>query len=212
MNQPTDDSTATSSAGFHDRTPRRNAARSAGFTSEKARVSMNERYRTLLGHFRHEVGHYYWERLVRERERHAPFRALFGDETEDYGEALKRHYDAGPPAGWDQTHISAYATMHPWEDWAETFAHYLHMVDTLETAQHYGFTSQLPARTRVQDITNFDLLMEEWTELTIALNALNHSMGLPDAYPFAISPRVREKLEFIGGLIHEERSRGASRG
>jgi hypothetical protein len=38
------------------------------------------------------------------------------------------------PANWQKSFISKYATSHPWEDWAETWAHYLHIMDMLETA------------------------------------------------------------------------------
>jgi hypothetical protein len=172
---------------------------------EKMRVSMKERYRTLIGHFRHEIGHYYWDRLVRDGAHLARFRELFGDERADYGEALRRHYASQPSEDYADSFITPYAAAHPWEDFAETFAHYLHLEDTLETGHHFGFTGQLPARESVVDIGDFDLLLAEWTELTIALNALNRSMGLPDAYPFAISPKVREKLEFVHELVRSAR-------
>jgi hypothetical protein len=168
---------------------------------EKTRISMKERYRTLIGHFRHEIGHYYWDRLVRGTESLVRFREIFGDETTDYAGALKRHYASPPPESYADDYITPYAAAHPWEDFAETFAHYLHMEDTLETAHHFGFTGRLPARESVVDITNFELLLAEWTELTVALNALNRSMGLPDAYPFAISPKVQEKLQFVHALV-----------
>ena len=164
---------------------------------EKMRIAMNEQYRTLLGHFRHEVGHYYWQRLIRDSIHLEPFRALFGDERANYAQALRRHYENGAPAGFAESYISAYASAHPWEDWAETFAHYLHVIDTLETAHHFGFTSDVPRQVSVVYITDFDLLMREWLEITVALNALNRSMGLPDAYPFAISATVRDKLAFV---------------
>lgn len=174
---------------------------------EQARVKLNERYRTLLGHFRHEVGHYYWERLIRDGggDRLPACRRLFGDETADYGQALQAHYAKSPEPGWEESYISHYAAAHPWEDWAETFAHYLHLVDTLETAHHFGFTSELPKRQSVSKTSDFDMLMSEWLEVTIALNALNRSMGLPDAYPFAITPRVREKLAFVHAVVRESR-------
>ena len=101
---------------------------------EAVRVKLREDYRTLLGHLRHESGHYYWEQLIAGPDQLESFRALFGDERADYQEAIQRHYDEGPPAAWAQTYVSAYATMHPWEDWAETFAHYLHLRDLLQTA------------------------------------------------------------------------------
>jgi hypothetical protein len=166
---------------------------------ERIREQLKERYRTLLGHFRHEVGHYYWEVLIRDTPALGPYRELFGDEREDYAKALERHYSKGQPPGYDQNFITPYAASHPWEDWAETFAHYLHMRDTLETAQHFGFAS-LPAG-RMSMVSDSDALLTEWTELTIALNALNRSMGLPDAYPFAISPKVWEKITFVAQTI-----------
>ena len=174
-------------------------------TREKARIAMNERYRTLLGHFRHESGHYFWERLIRDREQFGEFRALFGDETRDYAESLKAHYASDSTSTPNDAFISAYASSHPWEDWAETFAHYLHMIDTLDTAQDFGFTGRLSPRASLPGVKNFDLLMEEWTELTVALNALNRSMGVPDAYPFAISPTVKQKLAFVHELVREQR-------
>jgi len=172
-------------------------------TREQARIAMKERYRTLLGHFRHEVGHYYWERLVDDTKRHEEFRAVFGDERRDYGEALKEHYSRQATAAWDPNFISFYAKSHPWEDWAETFAHYLHMVDTLETAQHFGLAHRLPPRQSLPGVSDLDLLLLEWGELTIALNSLNRSMGMPDPYPFAITDTVRNKLELVHRLIRE---------
>jgi len=105
---------------------------------EKTRVELGERYRTLLGHFRHESGHHYWSRLIEPSRRLERFRRMFGDERLDYDTAVKRHYDQGPPPDWQSRFVSAYASVHPWEDWAETWAHYLHMVDTLETARSHG--------------------------------------------------------------------------
>ena len=168
---------------------------------ECIRLAMNERYRTMLGHFRHEVGHYYWDRLVRDGEQLDAFRACFGDERADYDEALKAHYGDAPPGADTGQHISAYAGAHPWEDWAESFAHYLHILDTLETAHHFGFTTRLPADAAPTEHDDFDALMDEWMELTVALNALNRSMGLEDAYPFVISPTVRGKLELVHQLV-----------
>ncbi len=106
---------------------------------ERMRAEMHEPYRTLLGHFRHEIGHYYFDRLVTNTSWEEPFREMFGDERVDYAQALQAHYDNGPPADWDQSYVSAYATTHPWEDWAETWAHYLHIVDTVDTAAACGF-------------------------------------------------------------------------
>jgi len=183
---------------------------------EEMREKMKERYRTLLGHFRHESGHYYWERLVSKTTSLNEFRQLFGDERADYQQALGNYYQSGPAANWQVDWISAYASSHPWEDWAETWAHYLHMVDTLETAQDFGFsihgqdisalTSDAQATQGYMTRVPFDALLEDWGRLSVALNALNRSMGLADAYPFVISDNVLAKLYFIHKVITETTS------
>jgi hypothetical protein len=175
---------------------------------EQTRSQMGEAYRTLLGHFRHEVGHFYFNRLIAGTRWLEPFRRLFGNEGADYGEALKRHYDQGVPADWQASYISAYATMHPWEDWAETWAHYLHMVDTLDTAVSCGLVLKpespqeptLTDQTPVED-ASFRSLMNRWFPLTYVLNSLNRSLGVPDGYPFTLSPTVVAKLEFVHRVI-----------
>jgi len=174
---------------------------------EEMREKMNERYRTLIGHFRHESGHYYWDRLVaKNAQRLERFRDLFGDERHNYTEALNQYYAQGPRVDWVTDCISAYASSHPWEDWAETWAHYLHMVDTMDTAVDYGF-NQAPNPLGEHDGNNiyrtesFQGLLKEWEHLSLGLNSLNRSMGLPDAYPFSITPPVAEKLEFIHSVI-----------
>jgi hypothetical protein len=172
---------------------------------ERMREQMNELYRTLLGHFRHEVGHYYWERLVATTDELEPFRALFGDERQDYAASLERHYAQGPRPGWARDHISAYAAAHPWEDWAETWAHYLHMVDTLETAHDQGLKLnghevQAPGDEAGREFRAF---LADWGQLTTTMNALNRSMGLPDAYPFFLSDKAIAKLAFVHRIIGE---------
>ena len=177
---------------------------------ERRRQKLNEPYRTLIGHFRHEVGHYYWDLLVQESKWSEPCRAMFGDEREDYEEALKKHYENGAPADWPSNFVSSYATMHPWEDWAETWAHYLHIVDTLETAAACGF-ALMPARPNEPALTlidegqpgasGFDLMIDRWIALTYALNSLNRSLGHADAYPFVLTPPVIEKLRFVHDVI-----------
>jgi hypothetical protein len=181
---------------------------------ERMRVRMGETYRTLLGHFRHEIGHYYWQRLIAGGPRLGRFRERFGDERADYAAAQQRHYDAGPPADWQDQFVSAYASMHPWEDWAETWAHYLHMVDTLETARSFGVAlrprsaSDVPSQPAVAvrrlDLHSFDHLVTGWLPLTIALNSLNRSMGLPDPYPFVLAGPAVEKLRFVHDVIADE--------
>jgi hypothetical protein len=177
---------------------------------ERRRLQLHEPYRTPLGHFRHEIGHYYWDRLIRDdAARLATFRELFGDERVDYAEALQAHYAAGPKVTWEQGYISAYATSHPWEDWAESWAHYLHMIDGLETAADCGL-SLAPARTDEPALrgapvdpsqASFERLQEDWAALTYAMNNLNRSMGLHDAYPFVLSTPALAKLACVHDVI-----------
>jgi hypothetical protein len=171
---------------------------------EEMRVKMGERYRTLLGHFRHEVGHYYFMSLVQGSGRIDEFRDLFGDEREDYAAALKHHYANPPPEDWVERYISTYAAAHPFEDWAETWAHYLHMRDTLETGQHFGFSPE-PARMSRLDLADFHALLGDFMELTVALNALNRSMGLPDPYPFQITSLPAKKLGFVHEVVTQRK-------
>lgn len=178
---------------------------------ERRRANMGETYRTLLGHVRHEVGHFYWDRLVRDGGRLEPFRALFGDERADYAQALQRHYAEGARPDWRDHHVSAYASAHPWEDFAETFAHYLHIVDTLETARAFGIEvhpriregEELSAEVdfdphRTRDATR---LIDAWLPICFAVNAMNRSMGQPDLYPFVLSPEAMSKVGFVAGLM-----------
>jgi hypothetical protein len=165
---------------------------------EQVRLAMHEPYRTLLGHLRHEIGHYYWRRLVANTERLPAFTALFGDASVDYAAALKTYHEKGPTADWSERFVSAYASSHPWEDWAETWAHYLHIYDTLETAQDLVQKSS----GRSQAPVDFDEMMRDWSSLSIGLNCLNRSLGLRDAYPFVLAKPVIDKLGLIHDLIH----------
>jgi hypothetical protein len=183
---------------------------------EKTREQMGEPYRTLLGHFRHESGHYYFDRLIVDTKWIAPYRELFGDERQDYGECLQRHYKEGPPPDWDSRFISSYASSHPWEDWAETWAHYLHMVDTLDTAYACGMTLQpkkagepeLKIEERPARSTAFDDVIKEWFALSYVLNSLNRSVGMPDPYPFTLSTPVINKLRFVHEVVLDRQRRG----
>jgi len=174
---------------------------------EQLRVEMDEPYRTLLGHFRHEIGHYFYYRLVDpDAERVGRFTALFGDPDADYQAALDRHYDTGPPEGWEQFFVSSYAAMHPAEDWAETFAHYLHIRDTLDTAAAFGFApAGATFERRALGPSGFDTLIELWLPLAWALNMVNRSMGKKDLYPFVLPPPVLDKMRFIHTVIGESR-------
>jgi len=193
-----------------------NIAEADDIEREMARKSMDEVYRTVLGHFRHEIGHYYWDRLIDNSAYLDEYRALFGDERKDYGEALNEHYKNGAPKDWGKNYISAYATMHSWEDWAETWAHYLHILDTVETAYAYGMSvhpamasnaALLHADIDIDpyETNNFRQVLTLWFPLTFALNSLNRSMGLHDLYPFVIPPKVVDKLLFIHKVCYAER-------
>jgi hypothetical protein len=181
---------------------------------EQRRQQLGEPYRTMLGHLRHELGHYFQPLLVTGDEEWERCRARFGDEREDYGAALERHYDQGTPPDWEKRYVSAYATMHPWEDWAETFAHYLHIRDTLQTAAEYGVTVSGPrAVTSDRSLQaapqpeagarSFEEILENWLPLTYALNAVNRSMGNDDLYPFTLAAPVIEKLNFVHDQVRQ---------
>jgi hypothetical protein len=185
---------------------------------EKIRHDLHEPYRTLLGHFRHEVGHYYWDRLVWRSNWLEPFRTLFGDERADYAAALKANYESGPPADWADRFISSYASTHPWEDWAETWAHYLHVVDSLGTALGFGLDAD-DLEAEVEPFTRADLhapddpdaerflyLLNSWLEMTTVLNELARSMGQPDFYPFVMSRPVVAKLQFVHLVVRDARA------
>jgi hypothetical protein len=180
---------------------------------EQERLRHNEPYRTLLGHFRHEIGHYFWDRLIAGTAAQDAFRARFGDERVDYAAALQRHYSVGPPPDWAQSFISAYATSHPWEDWAESWAHFMHITDALETAAAIGLSltprrPDEPAFAARGDsaqavVTSFDRMIEQWLPLSYVVNNLNRGLGLPDSYPFVLSPIVIEKLRFVHDTVIE---------
>jgi hypothetical protein len=187
-----------------------NVAEASDPFREKTRAQLGEAYRTVLGHFRHEIGHYYWDRLIKDSAWLAKSRELFGDETADYAEALERHYKDGSPADWAQRYVSQYASMHPWEDWAETWAHYLHIVDTLDTAKAYGLRVKVDqgagegvtvVDTEGVRSDDFDQMVKDWIPLTLALNSLNRSMGLHDLYPFVLRDVPLQKLRFVHQVI-----------
>jgi hypothetical protein len=170
---------------------------------ERRRHQMGELYRTLLGHFRHEIGHYYWDRLIANTPHLEEFRRI-GDEQQNYDQALQDYYARGAPADWSEHFISPYASAHPWEDFAETWAHYFHMIDTLETARVAGLavSPKLPQSPgAVFDFhplsTSMDRLVEAWLALAFAVNSINRSMGLRDLYPFVLGPLAVAKLTFV---------------
>jgi hypothetical protein len=183
---------------------------------EAERKKMGEPYRTLLGHFRHESGHYYWSRLVENTGWRQQFRDIFGDDQRDYQGALQWYYQSGAPSDWQQHYISVYASSHPWEDWAETWAHYLHMMDTLETAWSFGLSVKarnIPLQRQVSatldtdpyEIDNFTEIITQWLPFTYAMNSINRSMGINDLYPFVMSELVIKKLDFIHRLCRSQK-------
>ena len=181
---------------------------------ERRRLEMGEPYRTLLGHFRHESGHYFWDRLVATDPAHLEVcRFLFGDDRMDYAQALQKHYNEGAPANWQNDYVSTYATTHPWEDFAETWAHYLHIVDTLEMAAEFGMEvrpkvdrdGELTARIRFNpyEARDVEALVNAWLPFTFAMNSVNRAMGLRDLYPFILSTAVIAKLGFVHSLVRD---------
>jgi hypothetical protein len=184
---------------------------------ERRRHRMGELYRTLLGHFRHEIAHYYWDRLVANSPSLEKFRDLFGDERRDYGEALQQFYANGAPHDWPEHFISAYASAHPWEDFAEAWAHLFHMVDTLETANAFGLIVRPKLSLGLAAKIDFDphgasldRLIEAWLPLTFAVNSINRSMGLHDLYPFVLNLPTIAKLAFVHERIHAQTGRSAA--
>lgn len=176
----------------------------------RRRVALHEPYRTLLGHLRHESGHFFWDKLVRDGGELDSFRQLFGDERESYPQALQNYY-ANPPGymEWSAQHVSAYASAHPWEDWAESWAHYLHMVDVLETAASYqtgltmgeGSPPVTMADPFIQPAPSFEDMVAQWVPVTLLLNSLNRSLGQQDAYPFALSAGALQKLRYVHDIV-----------
>jgi hypothetical protein len=180
---------------------------------EALRIRLGEPYRTMLGHFRHEVGHYYEWILVEQTDWIDECRTLFGDERVSYADAIDRHYREGAPEGWQESYISEYATMHPWEDFAESFAHYLHITDTLTTAAAGGLVLQadrldglvdadVVPRLSYQDATTSEMLAD-WTWLSLLLNRVNHAMGRGDLYPFTLTDTVCTKLDFVHRVVQD---------
>ncbi|HQU41967.1 MAG TPA: putative zinc-binding metallopeptidase [Pirellulales bacterium] len=162
---------------------------------ERLRVQFGEAHRTLIGHFRHEIGHYYWERLVRGRVE-GEFKAAFGDhEQPGYGEALERYYQFGAPADWAERCLSAYAAMHPWEDFAETFGAYLDMVCLLDSARNQG----LPGSGATQP--SLDTMLLDYHQIGIAMNEMNRSVGLVDLVPEVFVAPIVSKLRFVHQLV-----------
>ncbi len=182
---------------------------------ERMRVSLHEPYRTLLGHLRHEVGHYYWDVLIQDGPFLQECRSFFGDETADYGAAMQRYYNEGAPANWQENFVSAYATMHPWEDWAETWAHCIHMRDTLDTAMQSELSTALAGSEYEPDVfwgivgatkeqaADFTQRLKRWSATVIQANELSRSMGQPDVYPFALTLPVLKKIFFVERVIEK---------
>ena len=198
--------------GHHEGRITINIAEADSTVRETNRSAMGESDRSLIGHFRHEIGHYYWDELVDGQPSSDEFRTCFGDERNDYKETLAAYYESGPAENWQQSFVSAYASAHPWEDFAETWAHYMHLVGGLETAYAYGINPQpmqvgAPVLQQLTDpyhVSDFDELMTHWIPLTVAMNAMNRSMGNRDFYPFALTTAIGKKLKFVHDLIEAQ--------
>jgi len=196
-----------------------NLAEADDVALSQTKQAMGEHYRTLLGHFRHELGHYYFDILITgSLEKHELCKKYFGDDALDYQLSLKKHYDNGAPENWRDAFISEYATMHPCEDWAETWAHYIHIIDTLETAKNFSITGTTAGSSvdteEIGDLnlpqdayffssqTSINCILDTWKDFSVILNSLNRSMGMNDAYPFVLTEPVCTKLSFIHHAIH----------
>jgi hypothetical protein len=162
---------------------------------ERLRVQFGEAQRTLIGHFRHEIAHYYWELLIRGRAE-PDFKSVFGDhENPSYDQALTRHYESGPPADWQQRYVSAYASMHPWEDFAETVAVYLDMVCLLDSAYHQGLGGGGAPQ------PSLDTMLVDYQKIGIAMNEMNRSVGLVDLVPEVFVAPIVTKLRFVHDMV-----------
>ena len=198
-----------------------NIAEANDVVRASTKLAMREKYRTLLGHFRHELGHYYFNKLILvSPEKQELCKKYFGDDEIDYSKALKKYYKSGAPKNWNDDFISEYATMHPYEDWAETWAHYMHIIDTLETAKNFNITGSLNNKAVNNEYlgeltlpqnsclfssqTSINSILDTWMDFAIILNSLNRSMGMSDAYPFVLTQSIRTKLSFIHHAIHDK--------
>ncbi|OAB61268.1 hypothetical protein AY599_27040 [Leptolyngbya valderiana BDU 20041] len=172
-----------------------NIAEADDVERERRRVQLNEQQRTLLGHFRHESGHYYWDRLVADGPFLDRIRSCFGDERQDYAAALDRYYSEGPREDWHDTYVSAYASAHPWEDWAECWAHWLQINDSLEMAACIGLAPE--------DVLEFDAdrKVHHWIDLALKINLIAQSMDQTDPYPFVLTTPVIDKLKLVDEVI-----------
>lgn len=191
---------------------------------ERLRVNLGEAYRTMLGHYRHEVGHYYEHVLVETGDGANRYldecRQLFGDERASYSDALDRHYKFGAPENWRDSYISEYATMHPWEDFAECFAHYLHITGTIDTARESGLMldKEQVRFSMDRDIVPLqsyahqpiERLLYDWKWLATMFNRVNAAMGRRPLYPFEIPKPVVDKLGFVHRVIRESARRNTS--
>lgn len=186
------------------------------------REQLNESSRTLLGHFRHETGHHVWQRFLGWREwgdvQRMAFRERFGEEWRDYAQALTLHYQNGSPAGWEDSFITAYAASHPWEDWSETWAHYLQMVEGMETFEGMGLEAArialpsvgfspeagaLPSVLPQEPAADAAFLawLQGWVAVSTMLNEMSASLGQPALYPYIVSLKVAQKLRLVHYLV-----------
>ncbi|WP_111494090.1 MULTISPECIES: zinc-binding metallopeptidase family protein [Marinobacter] len=162
------------------------------------REALQEPYRTMIGHMRHEIAHMLWWRLHLREDFLEAFRAMFGDERSDYTAALQSHYETGPPGDWRQHFITSYASAHPHEDWAETVAHLLHLTDITDSVIAAGLSSPEVPGPNWDPYAEPDpaRLIHVAASLAMAINHVNRAMGLSDLYPFVLSDATRGKLAF----------------
>lgn len=163
---------------------------------ERIRANLGEHYRTPLGHLRHELGHFVWLTMVaNDPDRLAAFRERFGDERDDYAAALERHYQRVDDLSWRDRHVSFYASAHPWEDFAESWAQVMHVHDVVETGAAWGVV-HAPA-----DPADARAWLGTSVTASVAANELARAMGMRDLYPFALTEGARTKVEFCWRLV-----------
>ena len=176
---------------------------------EQVREAMGEPYRTLLGHFRHESGHYFWDRLV------AP-----DPESLDVVSRPVRRRARGLCGGAERAlcakarrptgrRISSAPMPAPIPGRISPKAGRIICTSSTRWRRRRAFDLSVVTRRKTTRI-NFDphnaasmqQLIDAWLPITFTVNGLNRSMGQPDLYPFILSPRTIAKLAFVHALTH----------
>jgi hypothetical protein len=173
-----------------------NAHEADSVRREQSRVAFNEPQRTLIGHMRHEYGHFLDLCCIQGDLLRAKYVELFGDPaTVDYAEAKTRYYAQGPTGNWPESYVSAYASMHPWEDFAETVNVYLDLMALAETAR-----DQLGSNIDTSANGCVATFISELLDLAITVSEFNFDMGLNALLPERFNDEVVCKLSYVHSL------------